>query len=799
MTSLASDRDTDAPPPGDTTASWPRERSSWWQEQPGVSRVRCAFTCLCRSLQGLYARLTLTLGLVITAAVMITTYQMMGDETRAFYVTFKKQAATLAQFAATAVEPALKAGDPAALRARLAMIARIENVERVIVYDTAGQMVADMAGTAVADAPRKAIADMPGPLAAGSVMTESAVIATQPIGDTEIQGWLRMDYGLALVQRYQTRVMREYINDSLILIAVIMGALLLVIRRPVRALKRMTDFAKMLHLRQGEEISVRCDAREIVDLQEALNAASRRIDAQSSAMMETARRLRAVLDNAVDAMITIDDKGIVQTFNRAAECIFGYPRRAVIGNNVAMLMPEPDRSRHDSYIERYAATGEARIIGIGRESVARRSDGSTFPIELSVGQVDMDGGRQYLGVIRDITERKRAEHLLARFGRILDESSNEIYVFDSQTFYFVQVNRGAQNNLGYSMEELEALTIQDITPGATRESVEEAVAPLRDGTKDVLAFETERRRKDGSTYPVEVRLQLSETGDVPVFVAITQDITERKRTEAELQQAHKMETLGQLSGGIAHEFNNLLNAIGGFAHLIKRKADEPELVTEWSDEVISASDQAAALTRQLLAYSRSQALEEKVIAIGPFLDANARLIRSGAGSYLESGMVVHVVMEYRDPGVCVRVDPGQLAQALLNLIINARDAMPDGGAVVVSSEVIEIDEAEAEQHPGAHAGRYANISVRDSGTGIDPSNLKVIFEPFFTTKPEGQGTGLGLSMVYGMVHQSGGFMDVESTLGEGTTFHIYLPVASHDAVSDTPVIHEEDINERLDV
>ena len=247
-----------------------------------------------------------------------------------------------------------------------------------------------------------------------------------------------------------------------------------------------------------------------------------------------------------------------------------------------------------------------------------------------------------------------------------------------------------------------------------------------------------------------------------------------------------MEAIGRLVGGVAHEFNNLLTAIGGFAHLVNRQADNPELVREWSEDIISAADQAASLTSQLLSFSRKQILEPKIVSVAKVLEDTAVLIGPLVGG------PVSLDIELPEKDICVRADPGRLAQALLNLAINARDAMPDGGRLSIGSDLADLDETAIAGFEQADPGRYVAISVTDTGTGIGEAVIAQIFEPFFTTKEEGEGTGLGLAMVYGMVQQSGGVITVDSEVGRGTVFTIYLPHLDEDVAGLREVAEGKD-------
>ena len=302
-------------------------------------------------------------------------------------------------------------------------------------------------------------------------------------------------------------------------------------------------------------------------------------------------------------------------------------------------------------------------------------------------------------------------------------------------------------------------------PGELDELVRRQLAPTEGEPRT-----TEHTRPNGSV--IEIRSNPLPDGGCVITYA---DVTNRKQVEEEFRQAQKMEAIGRLTGGMAHEFNNLLTAIGGFAHLTKRWAHDPERVEEWCGDIISAADQAASLTSQLLSFSRKQILEPKIVSIGRVVEDSQSLIRQAMEG--EMSATFNVTFDIADRHLHVKTDPGQLSQVFLNLAINARDAMPKGGTLSIATHQAELNDVAVAGFDSARPGLYAAISVSDTGSGIDEETKAQIFEPFFTTKEVGEGTGLGLSMVYGMVQQSGGVITVDSEVGVGTTFTIYLPLA----------------------
>jgi len=380
---------------------------------------------------------------------------------------------------------------------------------------------------------------------------------------------------------------------------------------------------------------------------DALALAITRVEALDH-LRESERYVRAVLDTAADGIITIDEYGIVQSFNPAATRIFGYPEGEVVGRDVSLLMPDAQAVDHHEFLQRYLKTGQARVIGIGREVTGCRQDGGEFPLELAVSETRLPTGRR-------------------------------------------------------------------------------------------------------------------------LFTGIVRDLTERKQLEAQLRQAQKMEAVGQLAGGVAHDFNNVLTGITGYTQLALRRMAENDPMRHYIEEIQSAAFRATNLSRQLLTFSRQQVVTPRVFDLRALVADLSKLLRRLIGEDIE--LTVSSAIE----AVHVKADPGQIEQVIVNLAVNARDAMPDGGKLrieITPPEPSESSHLEVRLRPGP----YVVISVSDTGTGMSKEVRSHIFEPFFTTKEPGRGTGLGLATVYGIVTQSGGHIHVHSEPGQGATFRIYLPL-----------------------
>jgi PAS domain S-box-containing protein len=352
---------------------------------------------------------------------------------------------------------------------------------------------------------------------------------------------------------------------------------------------------------------------------------------------------------------------------------------------------------------------------------------------------------------------------------MLDRSLNEIYIFDEESLKFAYLNGAALRNLGYSLAELQQMTPLDIKPEFTRPTFEKLLRPLRDGTREVLVFETVHRRKDGTTYPVEVHLQWFQGEGQSSFLAFVNDITDRKRVQAQRVQSQKMEAVGELAGGVAHDFNNMLTGILGNVAIVKESISLNDPLRENIDAIRTAAEEAANLTRGLLTFSRGAMIQPVA------LDTNASVERTLAVLTQSLPASVTIVNKLQ-PGIWnVFMDQSQMTQILLNLGVNARDSMEGRGTLTVGTRNMVVDAAYVQAHPFARTGEFVVLSVADTGPGIAPEVLQHIFEPFFTTKPVGGGTGLGLSIVYGAAHQTGGWITVQSDPGEGALFEVYLP------------------------
>ncbi len=355
------------------------------------------------------------------------------------------------------------------------------------------------------------------------------------------------------------------------------------------------------------------------------------------------------------------------------------------------------------------------------------------------------------------------------------ESATQAIVSVDASGKIVLANARTEEMFGYPRNELLGRTIEMLLPESSRGKhvrqradymAKPRVRPMG------IGMELAGRRKDGSEFPVEVSLSYIRTEEGVFAIAFVSDISQRKKLEEQLMHAQKMEAVGRLAGGVAHDFNNMLTVISGYNQMILDQLSPLDPMRGYAEEILKASDRAAALTNQLLAFSRRQIVQPRVFSVNEALSQTEKMLRRLIGEDIVLTLNLH-----RETGN-IRADPGHLEQAIFNLATNARDAMPKGGRLTIETANTSLDDMYSRTHLGVQPGDYVMIAVTDSGHGMDLETKRRIFEPFFTTKERGKGTGLGLATVYGIVKQAGGDIWVYSELGKGTTFKLYFPRVS---------------------
>jgi PAS domain S-box-containing protein len=501
---------------------------------------------------------------------------------------------------------------------------------------------------------------------------------------------------------------------------------------------------------------------------------------------------RNFLEILPDAMIAVDNSGKILQVNAQTEALFGYTRDELLGQSVEVLVSDAHRPAHAAQREKFTQSPRLRPMGEGLDLRGRRKDGSEFPVEISLSPVSSGSETLVLSAIRDVTRQKSIENELRRAHQELDrrttqelgesrarlaaiiDSSDDAILSKDLNGTIMTWNRGAERFYGYTPEEAIGNNMLMLAPPDRHAEIAEIMDRIRRG-EHIHHYESVRVTKDGKRVDVSISIAplRDAAGNVTGASTIARDITAQKRAEGHLHQAQKMEAIGRLAGGVAHDFNNVLGIITACTELLRSRiaAEAPSL--QYVENIRKAAERGASLTRQLLVFSRRQPLQSQILDLNERLRETNKLLRPLMGDDVE------IILKAQSRAALIEADAGQLDQILINLALNARDAMPHGGRFILQTGVVQVDDAFARQHHPMRAGNYVLLAASDTGIGMDEATQVRIFEPFFTTKEAGKGTGLGLATVYSIIKQSGGHIWVYSELGRGTTLKIYLPSAEH--------------------
>jgi two-component system, cell cycle sensor histidine kinase and response regulator CckA len=479
---------------------------------------------------------------------------------------------------------------------------------------------------------------------------------------------------------------------------------------------------------------------------------------------ERSRRLAQVVDSATELISTGDREGRITFMNPAFLRAVGWAEHEIIGKSFRDIVLSPNNS--PTLLEQIW-TGIMEEGGWKGECLHCRKDGTDFPVYLSVGQLRDNAGRVIgnVGIVRDLTEAKRAEE---RFYKAFHLNPEPITIATVSEGRYLDVNESFLRITGYRREEVIGRTSLDVKFWERSEDRVKLIEMLKE-EGSVRDLEITFRTKFDEPRIALDSADIIEVDGQKCVIAILKDITERKALEKHLRQLQKMEAVGQLSGGIAHDFNNLLGVILGYSEILEEGLNRNPKLLKNAREIKKAGQRAASLTRQILAFSRQQVLEPKVLNLNTVVADTGKMLRRLIGEHID------ITSRLAPDLGQVKADQGQIEQVIMNLAVNARDAMPKGGKLIIETRNIELDEDYALRHPPTVSGQYVELAVTDAGVGMDAQTQSHIFEPFFTTKELGKGTGLGLATVYGVVKQSGGYVWVYSELGLGSTFKIYLP------------------------
>jgi len=503
--------------------------------------------------------------------------------------------------------------------------------------------------------------------------------------------------------------------------------------------------------------------------------AERRRDAAEQALREGEEKFFRAFEHAPDAYyIATLHGGLIHEANERFEEVFGYTREEAIGKTSHELGLFVDPLERKKFVPEIEKNGYARNL----EFECQRKDGKIIDVLFSGNLMDGYGEPMILGVVRDISEQKRAQEALVRLRAAVDTSGEVIFMTDPEGL-FTFVNPEFTRLYGYTEVEVAGKVTPRILKSGAMDAEHSAQFWRTILSKTVVRGEITNKTKDGRIVYVasSVNAVLNQQGEISGYLAIQRDITERKRLEEQFTQAQKMEAVGRLAAGVAHDFNNLLTIINGYSDLILDQLPSAEATREPLAEIKNAGERAAGLTRQLLAFSRQQMRTISDLNLNTVIGNSLKMLRRMIGENIR--LLYNPVPHLR----LINADVGNIEQVLMNLAVNSRDAMPNGGEFSIEATNVDVNEADATQHYPMPQGQYVMLAVSDTGCGMDAETQKRIFDPFFTTKEVGKGTGLGLASVYGIVKQNGGFIWVYSELGKGTTFKIYLPaVAGAEAI-----------------
>jgi PAS domain S-box-containing protein len=552
--------------------------------------------------------------------------------------------------------------------------------------------------------------------------------------------------------------------------------------------------------------------------------------AAEAALLQSQERIRAIVDTALDGVITIDAAGIVTEWNAQATAIFGWTREEAMGRLLSdTIIPDRDREAHAEGIRAYLKTGVGPVLNRRIEIAARHKDGHEFPVELAVSPARVGEAYIFSAFVRDITDRRRAERRLASqyaVTRVLSEATRleeavskiiqaigESLEWDLGIFWRLDKQSGTLRCLEHwrvatlaadafvaQMEE-QAFKMGMGLPGRIWESgrpvwvrdvatdptfvLRDVAAktglhgafgfPIRIGgeVEGVIEFFSRQVREPDS----ELLSMITDVGlKIGQFGERTRAEEALRLTEAQLRQSQKMEAVGRLAGGVAHDFNNLLTVIRGYSELILSRLAPTDPARREMEEVKKAADRAAGLTGQLLAFSRRQFVAAKIVDLNTIVMNMDGMLRRLLGED-----IIELCADLEPQLGSIKADPGQIEQVIMNLAVNARDAMPTGGKLTIETRNVTIGKGPQRETMMLEEGVYVLLAIKDTGHGMSEETQSHLFEPFFTTKEKGKGTGLGLSTVYGIVKQSGGMIGIESKQGQGTTCKIFFPTVDEAA------------------
>ena len=496
---------------------------------------------------------------------------------------------------------------------------------------------------------------------------------------------------------------------------------------------------------------------------------------QQDAILESEARARLIVESALDAHVLMDSDGIVTRWNARATTIFGWTTEQAVGHRLSeLIIPERFRAQHEQGLRHYKATGVGPILNQRIEIMAVHRDGREVAVELAVAPIQRGDRVMFSAFIQDLTASKRAAEALHESQQhltlVYDHVADVLFQLQVERagYRFVAVNPAFTAATGLEPGQVIGKLVHEVIPEPSLSLVLGKYAEALQ-TRKTLRWQETTAYPAGTRYgDVAVTPVYDAHGQAKYLVGSVRDVTEQRRMEGEVRQLQKLEAIGRLSAGIAHDFNNILGVILGVGNMLVKDIADPNERGQ-VEEIVQAGERGAVLTRQFLAFGRKQMLQPEIVELNEVVGQLEKMLRRLVRADIALTTTLAVDL-WR-----VKADPGQIEQVIMNLVVNARDAMPQGGRVVIETSNVELDAAFADTHIGVAPGAYVRLAISDTGHGMDDETKRRIFEPFFTTKEVGKGTGLGLATVYGIVKQSGGYIEVSSAPGKGTTFNVYLP------------------------
>lgn len=489
------------------------------------------------------------------------------------------------------------------------------------------------------------------------------------------------------------------------------------------------------------------------------------------ALRESEEKYRHLVQNANSIIMRSDLNGNITFFNEFAQGFFGHEEEAILGRNMlGTIIPEQDSLGRNMAIMVKDLLENPEQYGVNENECIRKNGERVWVSWTNKLVFEKDGvAPEMLCIGHDMTERKRQEGALRLQAQIIDQIHDSVISTDLAG-YVTSWNKGAERLYGYRAEEVTGKHISLVYPDDQYEIMQRRILkPLLEKGNYEIELRNVKRSKEEFYVHLSLSLRYDSTGQVIGIIGCHIDITEHKRLEEQLRHSQKMEAIGQLAGGIAHDFNNILTAIIGYGNLLQLRLGEHHQLRAYVEQILTSSERAANLTQSLLAFGRKQVIDPRQIELNQIVKSVERLLSRLISEDIE------VKIELVDSELAVLADVAQIEQVLMNLATNARDAMPEGGTLSIRTDIADLDSKFIKAHGYGKAGRYAVISVEDTGVGMSQKTRDRVFEPFFTTKEVGKGTGLGLSIVYGIIKQHNGYVNVRSEPGKGSVFTIYLP------------------------